>query len=296
MPDADAMQTGALALAGLWGLKKVAGPTLDMLGSEISDFVQRRIENLKRIGEAGARKVRGSGKGQVNARVLKDVVTDGSLVEDELAAEYFGGVLASSRSEDGQDDTSLPLMGLIKRLSAHQLRLHYAIYWNLNRLYSESSESAEIVKILTLGYKRGVFIPDPTIRKLMGPKRDELTGLKLLEHMVYGLQREGLVYRTGVFRNDLVPRGRLVFKAENPGLIASATNHGIELFMAAYGYAREPLYRFLDRELEFEQWPGLGYISEGVVMMTYPDKYAGSVDDAEPEPPTTIVASPPDPS
>lgn len=35
--------------------------------------------------------------GRVSPRVLRKVLQEGSFIEDELAAEYLGGVLASSR-------------------------------------------------------------------------------------------------------------------------------------------------------------------------------------------------------
>jgi hypothetical protein len=48
--------------------------------------------------------IRAEQPGSIPARTLQKLLTDGSFVDDEICAEYFGGVLASSRSQTGRDD------------------------------------------------------------------------------------------------------------------------------------------------------------------------------------------------
>ena len=66
--------------------------------------------------------------GAVPPRVLKGVLEEGSFCEDEVMAEYLGGVLASSRSEVSVDDRGTALLAVISGLSTYQLRTHYTMY------------------------------------------------------------------------------------------------------------------------------------------------------------------------
>lgn len=68
-----------------------------------------------------------------NLRVARDVFWNGSFSDEAICAEYFGGILASSRSDDGTDDTGVYYVDLIKSLSSRQLKLHYLFYICLNR-------------------------------------------------------------------------------------------------------------------------------------------------------------------
>ncbi len=107
----------ALALRE-WALQKVFGPAW-----------------RDKLILAAYRKVRNPDDGkQANLRVMRDVLWNGAFSEDEVCAEYFGGILASSRSKDGKDDDAIQFVDVIKSLSAKQLRLHYVIYNSLNKV------------------------------------------------------------------------------------------------------------------------------------------------------------------
>ncbi len=122
----------ALALPGEWALQKVFGPALTEIGEDLKKVYAKGRDKLI---SAAYRKVRNPDDGkQANLRVTRDVLWNGAFTEDEVCAEYFGGVLASSRSEDGKDDGSIQFVDAIKSLSAKQLRLHYVIYNSLNKL------------------------------------------------------------------------------------------------------------------------------------------------------------------
>jgi hypothetical protein len=61
-----------------------------------------------------------------------------------ICAEYFGGILAASRSADGNDDSAIGYLNLIKSLSCSQLRLHYFIYTAFQKLLTEREESPNV--------------------------------------------------------------------------------------------------------------------------------------------------------
>lgn len=69
---------------------------------------------------------------KTNLRVTRDVFWNGAFTDEEICAEYFGGLLANSRTEDGRSDEGIQFVDVIKSLSASQLKLHYIIYKALN--------------------------------------------------------------------------------------------------------------------------------------------------------------------
>jgi hypothetical protein len=67
-------------------------------------------------------------EGTVPSKVLKGILEEGAWCEEELQVEYFGGVLASSRSGISRDDRGATFNSIISRLSTYQLRTHYLFY------------------------------------------------------------------------------------------------------------------------------------------------------------------------
>ena len=130
----SASGTGAIYIA-----KKLFDPTLDLLGKGIGEKLR---PNIDRIFGKAAQKVDNVEDGATpNIRVARDVIWHGAVTEDEVAAEYFGGILASSRSDDGKDDSSLQFVDVIKAMSSKQLHLHYIIYASINRLLASAGRA-----------------------------------------------------------------------------------------------------------------------------------------------------------
>jgi hypothetical protein len=81
---------------------------------------------------------------QTNLRVTRDVFWNGSFTDEAICAEYFGGILASSRSTDGKDDNGIHYTDAIKSLSSKQLQLHYVIYNSLNKLLVSKGDDVNV--------------------------------------------------------------------------------------------------------------------------------------------------------
>lgn len=118
------------ALASKDSIKQLLGPTFEWIGEGIQKGAQKGTNNVVNILTIACNKIKEELKspGQINPRVFKNIVDEGRFVEDVFASEYFGGLLAASRSEDGQDDSLLPQINIIKNLSSNQIRLHFLIY------------------------------------------------------------------------------------------------------------------------------------------------------------------------
>lgn len=111
-------------------LNRFLGPTADYVGGEIKGLIEKCNINLSRVFGHAVKKLgpKINEPGAVNPRVLRQVWKEGAFIEDELAAEYFGGLLASARSPDGRDDRVLSLLSTVRDLSVYDLRLHHLVY------------------------------------------------------------------------------------------------------------------------------------------------------------------------
>jgi hypothetical protein len=122
----------AIAVPGEWALQKAFGPALTEIGEDLRKLYAKGRDKLI---STAYRKIHDVNDGkQGNLRVTRDVLWNGAFTEDEVCAEYFGGIFAASRSVDGKEDDAIQFVDVIKSLSAKQLRLRYVIYNSLNKL------------------------------------------------------------------------------------------------------------------------------------------------------------------
>ncbi len=125
---------------GEWAVKKLLGPTFDTMGSDLEKLYS---VGRNKILSFGIRKSNIDDAKKANLRVTRDIFWNGSFTDEAICAEYFGGILASSRSVDGKDDAGIFYTDIIKSLSSSQLKLHYIIYNSLNKLWLEMPESEQ---------------------------------------------------------------------------------------------------------------------------------------------------------
>jgi hypothetical protein len=241
--------TGLALLGSAKILEKLLGPTADYIGSGAKDWAQRRQENVGRIFKKAAKKLgpKMDTSGSVPPRVVEGVVNGGSFCDDELGAEYFGGVLASSRSESPRDDRGAVLNALISRLSTYQLRTHYIIYSVVRKLF--------MGKGLTLGMrdrpKLEIFLPFGVYASAMEFSADELVqAVAMLEHVFFGLDRESLVDSFMYGAQDALEERYAGVSSE--GILCVPTVLGAELFLRAHGHASMSASDLLDPTKSFE--------------------------------------------
>ena len=125
-----ASATGAEALKVTSGLlTRVLGPSADEIGEAMRRYTAFRVRNVGRISEAADRKAAQSDRsGTVPPRIAHRLIEEGSYCDDELMAEYLGGVLAGSRTPSGRDDRAVSWSNLVTGMSALQIRAHYLFY------------------------------------------------------------------------------------------------------------------------------------------------------------------------
>jgi hypothetical protein len=143
-----------LSIPGEWALEKVLSPVLGSIGDDINSLYAISKKGASEIVLKAYNKIANKDDGKkANLRVARDVFWNGSFSDESICAEYFGGILASSRSDDGKDDNGIHYTDVIKSLSSKQLQLHYVVYNSLNKLLTKEDESVNVGQATELQQK-----------------------------------------------------------------------------------------------------------------------------------------------
>lgn len=225
---------------------KILGPTADYLGDELLQWTQQRQKNVGRIVQNAESKLgdRINDEGAVPPKVLKEILDDGSFAEDDLAVEYFGGVLASSRSGMPRDDRGAAFAKLVAQLTSYQLRTHYCFYSHIKQVHNGKEKN---LMVSSDRRELEVFIPFTTYYSALDftPEEDWAA---LLPHAIFGLGELGLIGESWQYGDaeDL----RAVWPlATEAGIIVGPSPLGTELFLWAHGLGCTPAYEFLSEDV-----------------------------------------------
>lgn len=235
MPEPTTVGLAALvAYLSKDGVAKILGPTAEYLGDELKVFTQKRIENVGKIFSNAGKKL-GDGldrPGQVPPKTLKTIINEGSYADDAVATEYFGGVLASSRTEVGRDDRGARLAKMIDNMSAYQLRSHYLIYSTISELFSNSGNSFRKHENRA---KMRLFMPAEDYFMAMDFTQQESDNLQILDHIFNGLAADGLIYGTwSLGHKEFL--NTIVSGIPSEGFICTPSALGAEMFLWAFGH------------------------------------------------------------
>ena len=225
------------------GVAKLLGPTADYLGEGLRDFTQRRIENIGKVLSNASKKIGSQLEkpGQVPPRILKAVINEASYCEDPLVLEYFGGVLASSRTESGRDDRGVRLAKVVDNLSAYQIRTHYLLYSTIATLFSSSG-----IQFGTTDARKQlqVFLPFKGYGESMMFSLEEWDNPQIMHHIWNGLSSDDLIEAEWGFGPKETLK-RYFARAPGPGIVCTPSALGAELFLWAFGYGNSPLEHML---------------------------------------------------
>jgi len=233
---------------------KVLGPTY----KEIGEGFKNLWKGKKLILDKASQKCNIESEGRTNLRVTRDVFWNGSFSEDELSAEYFGGILASSRSIDGKDDSSIYYLDLIKSLSSKQIHLHYIIY-NLLR--------KEILKYEEFFIDLKIESPDSLKEFSLYLNLNELTSIgDIIIPDFWALEEKGLItfddsimhlnYISEAYETDV--KGETFYDDSDNSKIkmVKATPLGIMLFMQAYNLLNDYL-KYVDPKCKIKDFKNI---------------------------------------
>jgi hypothetical protein len=211
---------------------KLLGPTAEYLGKSAEVLTKKRIDNIRRIFNKALKKLGNklNEPGGVPPKIVQGIFYDGGFCEDEISAEYYGGVLASSRSGVSRDDRTVVFLSLLSRMSSYQIRSHYVFYSSLWKVHKgrELNIDVDIERD-----QLGTFIPVREYIGAMDFSSNESLSL-ILGHVLYGLNREGLIA-------EFSATGNIPDKPENElGITFFPMPVGLELYLFAHGISDQP--------------------------------------------------------
>lgn len=219
----------------VWGsremLSKLLGPTCDYIGGEFQGIAKKCNINLSNIFKKTARQLgqRLDEPGLVSPRVLKHIVDEGRFCEDDLTAEYYGGILASSKTRNKRDDRGVTLLAQLKTMSVYQLRLHYISYTLFQTLF-HGCKANICVNLERESMK--IFIPINVTSKAMAITAEE-NHSAIVTHAMFGLAQRELIEEFASGQPDTLKKHNP--RIDKPGLIFQPTVQGSELFLWANG-------------------------------------------------------------
>ncbi len=249
------------AYLGKDGLNKILGPTADYLGESLRDFTQKRAQNVGRIFGNAEQKL---GKkieepGQIPPKVLKTIINEGSYSDDEITVEYFGGILASSRTEQGRDDRGARIGKILDGLSVYQIRTHYIVYTLVRKIFKDSGYQFNMDD----RPRMQLFIPWSSYSNAMEFSKNELNQItSILNHSFFGLYTENLIETFQYGQEEHIKK--YFPEAKDDGILVSPSAFGAELYLWGYGQGNKDL-SFILNDDEFYDMPGLPVIMAGVM-------------------------------
>lgn len=244
--------TGLAALGFALGGKelviKLLGPSFERAGIRLADYTEYQLSNLKKILENAINRpsLNLEQEGAVPPRILKEIIDHGSLCDDEMTAEYFGGLLASSRSGIPRDDRGMAMVTLVKSLSSYQIRAHYVIYQIFRDLFLDSD-----LKILVEFNPFATFIPSNVFNDAMSFEENE-DYYVIVPHSLTGLVQKALIhesYHTGN-KEFLLDQYKAPNVIDQNGIIVHPSPLGAELFLWANAYPNLLPNEFITASLE----------------------------------------------
>lgn len=254
MPEPLTIAGAGLAILGSKDiLNKLLGPSADYLGAKTAGLVEKCDINLDGIFSKAYKKLgeRADEAGSVNPRVLKHVVDEGRFVEDELVAEYYGGLLASSKTNDGLDDRGLPHLTRVKAMSVYQIRLHFFIYHSILRIFANNPAN---IGVQEERRKLRLYCPYTGVTSALLTQPAEATRFhSIFTHSINGLYSHGLIDN---FSYGPAEHLQKAFKgATTPGFIVAPTFAGTELFLWAIGAKDPDAHSFFSQDVNLIDSP-----------------------------------------
>ena len=239
-------------------LSRVLGPAADEVAAALARFTEHRLRNVGRV--VGNANEKAKGTGSVPLRAAMPILEAASFADSDILVDYLGGLLASARTPSGRDDRAIFIAALISRLSTYDLRSHYIVYSEFERLlhgrglniYDSGDRERALVYFSLSSYRAGMDF---------GPGEDED---QIQDGVLVHLLREDLVLVTYAGSADHMTRqlGRTASgqaRSVEAGMLLGPTLPGVELFLYARGAAGRPHSDFIEGDFEEFNVPGIHF-------------------------------------
>lgn len=251
IPSAVAKTADAALEEGKGLIRELLGPMFRAMGADLASWYQgcqaERRANAQKIMDRSVEILgeRLEEPGSIHPRVLIGALDSGSWSGDELSAQYYGGVLASSKSGVPRDDRGVSMVELVKSLSVYELRIHYIVYRAVYELLRGSGLN------VTLGVHQPnmrVFLPDSEFIAAMEFEQAEEPSPLMVSSVISLVSRDLLqeVHAIGA----PTTLSSVWAGATAPGFVVGPTPRGTELFLWAHGRSDVISQHFLAPGLE----------------------------------------------
>jgi len=217
----EPITTTTIAVAAAsWSGAKLLGATFENMGKDLNQLYQKGKDKI--IANATKKTPNIDDGGQTNLRVTRDVFWNGSFADESICAEYFGGILAASRSIDGKNDAGIFYLDIIKSLSSGQLKMHYLIYRMLNKLLisNEQKKSLNPAQEAELGTEKLFFVFSQNLLKQFA--QEDVVAI------LHGLSAKNIIHSFQTKTHESENKQPLFYYAE-----ISPKSLGIQLFAMA---------------------------------------------------------------
>jgi hypothetical protein len=256
-------------------LSKMLGPTAEYIGAGVQAWTERRTHNVQRVFAKTNDRLGNEidRPGIVPPRVLRAVLDEAQFADDELIAEYLGGILASSRTESGRDDRAASAARLVSSLSSYAIRTHYVFYASARPRYL----GVDAREFRTgSGADKRVYMSSSDYVAAMDFSSDELDNYGgILSDTLLALSRNDLIATNFVSGSvEYLRSGSISKDYPAPGLIFDPTQMGISMFCVAGGFTSEPYDTFVNAAAVFEVDIGFP-LPQTTLVRDLPD-YSGS--------------------
>lgn len=270
----------ALGTTGIGGkiVYDMLGPSAQVLGQRLAQAGENAVNNIGRLVLTTHAKLgdRVDEPGAIPTRSLVKALDEAAMSDDEIVAEYLGGVLASGRREDGTDDRGVYWTGMIGRLSVDQLRLHYALYDGL-RLSADLDRSVNLLMdtsrkalksyvdygslLTTCGWLTGASFQMVDGRPAVDVA-DFQQAIDRFSEAFSALHSEDLVDDIYGYGGEEALKAHVPFEAtRGAGLVWIPSVAGIRLYLWGHGHGDANVKTFLDEDLKI---PVVGKMPSGL--------------------------------
>lgn len=225
---ANTPEAGATAATG-YALGKVLGPSVNAVGKALGDFTDWQMRNLLRLStKTQARE--DLGEGEVHPRVAQRILSEASWSDDDVAQEYFAGMLIGSRNLQGAEMDTAYFARVTAGLTAVQLRLHHMVYEAVSR-----TGPGNELRTRAGAKQMQMYFPMSVLPEVFDLPANQLG---IVGRAASALEREDLLGEFVFDPDSDFPVLRSWFpQATEPGFAANVTQFGATTFLMAYGYS-----------------------------------------------------------
>ncbi|MFV0432397.1 MAG: hypothetical protein ACK5LO_00205 [Leucobacter sp.] len=261
-----ALDQGVKSLGGL--LDRLLGPTFELWGQDMRAAIERK-RNAQSVAERAGKKTNLNAEGAIPSRVAAEIFEKAQWAENEFVAEYLSGVLASARTETGENDAGVSWTALVGRLSSDQLALHWIVYSGFQRRF-RADPGDDYWGLL----KNQVVLTYTELLNLLGWTVLEIPRLY---DAAYGLRREGLLEQLShgggdYLRDSVVYTQGHEYDVNQAYVTFRLTGDGLGLLMHAIGQGKNWLGTAFTNEASqgIDAMSDLPHCSTMTVMSDFP--------------------------